>query len=139
MAQLKSPKHYTTKAVLLSAFVFPGLGLWWLKQYLRACIFIVPAGAALGYMLHTMGKVYLSSLSELQAEGDGILFYDMPRLIQHITQVIMKHLDAYNSNLHTLEMIFLAAWLCGIVSTFFVAQQRDQAEQAKKLAQEQAE
>lgn len=127
-----SKNHYRNKALLLSALVFPGLGLWWLKQYKRAIIFILPAGFSLGTMLTIFGKVYSQSVAQIQQEGDAILFYDPARLVSHIYSVIMKYAETYSHTLNTFEMIFIAAWLCGIVSSFFVGQQKDLAEQQKK-------
>lgn len=39
----------STKAMLLSALVFPGAGQLFLGRYLRACLFLVPALCALLY------------------------------------------------------------------------------------------
>lgn len=39
----------STKAMLLSALVFPGAGQMFLGRYLRACVFLVPALCAVVY------------------------------------------------------------------------------------------
>ena len=117
------------KAALYSTFVFPGAGLWWLKQYKRACVFIVPTIGALWYIINimytTIAPVYQKMLRDAE---EGILVVD----VSSFTSIYMKlHNEMYSSigaqqaQLQAAEVILVAAWLCSIVASYFVGKKMD--------------
>ena len=111
------------KAALYSAFIFPGVGLLWLKLYVRAALFIVPSLFALSYLsaiLHgAIAPVYVKFKRDID---DQVLIID-PSNIQEIaftlSQDIFHNLASHMDQLNSAKMILIAAWLCSIVSSYF--------------------
>lgn len=117
------------KAVLYSAFVFPGAGLLWLKHYKRAAIFIIPTLTALWYLCYSLYNsiepVYTKMLRDAE---EGILVVDlsdMTSLYIKFHQEIDQSLAAHQSQLQVAEAILIAAWLCSIISSYFVGKKVD--------------
>jgi hypothetical protein len=74
----------STKAALLSAFVFPGAGLLWLKKYGQAAIFIIPAIAVVFYILSETKRI----ANVLSAKiADGSIPPDISVILSEITKL----------------------------------------------------
>ena len=74
-----------TKAVLISALLFPGLGHFVLKRAMRGCLFIVPTLRAIGVLLRTTLALADQLVAEIQS---GALPLDVP--------IIMARISAWN-------------------------------------------
>ena len=110
----------STKAALFSALVFPGAGLWWLKEYWRAAIFIIPAAAAIWYIC-----VSLHYVMDILAKrvNDGSLHIDILNLDQTVKQVttaMQSIIETQHYHLDAAQWIFIASWICSTVSSYFV-------------------
>lgn len=119
----------STKAVLYSALVFPGAGLWWLKHYKRALVFIIPALAALWYLCSTLydsiAPVYAKMLRDAE---EGILVVDpsnMSALYIKLYQEIQQSIAVHQDQLYIAKAILIAAWICSIASSYFVGKKID--------------
>ncbi len=116
-----------TKAALFSALIFPGAGLWWLKHYARACIFIIPTCISLWYigtkLYEGVAPVY-KNLQRQVAEG-LINATDIVHIYSKLSVEIHRSLAAQQSQLGTVEVILVACWLCSIVSSYFAGKKLD--------------
>lgn len=117
------------KAALYSALIFPGAGLLWLKQYVRAAIFIVPTLIALWYLCSTIynavAPVYAKMLSDAQ---EGILVVDpsdLSGLYLKLHHEIYQSIATHQGALEVAKIVLIAAWLCSIISSYFVGKKME--------------
>ena len=118
-----------SKAALFSAIIFPGAGLWWLKHYGRAGIFIVSAVASLGYIITTVynsvAPIYNKMLRDAE---EGLIVVDATNsssMFIKLYQEMYQGMAAHQSELNAAQFIFIACWLCSIVSSYFVGKEMD--------------
>ena len=124
------------KAALFSAIIFPGAGLWWLKQYVRASIFIVAAIGSLGYIITTLYNSIEPTYSKILRDAEeGLIVLDTTTLLSMATKLhheIYQNLAAHQSQLNAAQFIFIAGWLCSIASSYFVGKKMDLAGTTKE-------
>jgi len=124
MAMTKS-----TKAALYSALVLPGAGLWWLKHYWRACVFLIPASLSLIYITKCLLLIINTIMLRM---ADGALMVDMFNLTQ-TTTLIGNLADQITENNHMhlglAENLLMISWACSIVSSYFAGKKLEQTEQ----------
>ena len=122
-------ENKATKAALFSAFIFPGAGLWWLKHYLRACIFILPCCASLWYMGTKLYQGVAPVYTNLQRQAaEGLIdVTDMAHIYNKLSTEIHSSLAAQQSQLTSAEIILVVCWLCSIASSYFVGKKIDMA------------
>lgn len=115
------------KAALYSAIIFPGAGLWWLKLYARACIFIVPACVALWYIAKNLYGAVAPIYANMQrlAEEGLIGPTEIMGMYPKLSEAMHKSLAAQQSQLTTVEVILVACWVCSIVSSYFAGKKLD--------------
>jgi hypothetical protein len=113
------------KAAFISAFIFPGAGLWWLKHYVRACIFIVPTCLSLWYLVTKLYDSVAPVYSKLQREAaEGLInITDMGAIYGKLSTEI--HRSLAEQQLGAVEAILVACWACSIVSSYFVGKKMD--------------
>jgi hypothetical protein len=116
-----------SKAALYSALIFPGAGLWWLKHYVRACIFILPACISLWYIAVKLYDTVQPVYAKLQREAaEGLInLFNMGSIYAKLSEEIHRSLAAQQSQLFTMEAILVACWLCSIVSSYFAGKKLD--------------
>jgi len=124
-----STNNRATKAAIFSAFIFPGAGLWWLKHYARACIFIIPTCISLWYIATKLYEGVAPVYKNLQRQAaEGLIdVTDIMHIYSKLSVEIHRSLAAQQSQLGTVELILVACWLCSIVSSYFVGKQLDMA------------
>ena len=124
------------KAALFSTIIFPGAGLWWLKHYGRASIFIVAAIGSLGYIITTLYNSIEPTYSKMLRDAEeGLIVVDTTTLLSMATKLhheIYQNLAAHQSQLNAAQFIFIAGWLCSIASSYFVGKKIDLAESTAK-------
>ncbi len=124
------------KAALFSAIIFPGAGLWWLKQYGRASIFIVSAIGSLGYIVTTLYNSIMPIYSKMLRDAEeGLIVVDASNFLSVFTklyQEMYQGVAAHQSQLNAAQFIFIACWLCSIASSYFVGKKMDLAESTAK-------
>lgn len=119
--------QYAKKAAIYSAFIFPGAGLWWLKSYARACIFIVPASVAFIYIAKKIYDIIAPVNAKFRREVEaGLvdpfnLISNYGRLSAEAHQNLAAQLDQF----YTVGTIFIVCWLCSIASSYFVGKKLD--------------
>jgi hypothetical protein len=124
------------KAALFSAIIFPGAGLWWLKHYGRASIFIVAAIGSLGYIITTLYNSIMPIYSKMLRDAEeGLIVVDASNFSSMFTklyQEMYQGVAAHQSQLNAAQCIFIACWLCSIASSYFVGKKMDLAESTAK-------
>lgn len=117
------------KAALFSAIIFPGAGLWWLKHYARAGIFIVSAVVALGYIVTTLYNAIAPVYNKMLRDAEeGFIVVDMttlPSIATKLHHEVYQSLADHQSQLNAAQFIFIAGWLCSIVASYFVGKKMD--------------
>jgi hypothetical protein len=122
-----STSNRATKAAVFSAFIFPGAGLWWLKHYARACIFIIPSCISLWYIGTKLYEGVAPVYKNLQRQvAEGLIdATDIVHIYTKLSVEIHRSLAAQQSQLGTIELILVACWLCSIVSSYFAGKKLD--------------
>ncbi|RYY73607.1 MAG: hypothetical protein EOO52_16460 [Gammaproteobacteria bacterium] len=120
-------ENNANKAALYSAIIFPGAGLWWLKHYARACIFIVPTCIALWYITTKLYDGVAPVYKQLQRQAaEGLIdITNITGIYTKLSTEIHNSLAAQQGQLATVEIILVACWLCSIVSSYFVGKKMD--------------
>jgi len=109
----------TTKAVLLSAFVLPGLGHIYLKKYMTG---IVLAGASFVAIYYLVSNVLERAFELSKKIQNG----DVPLNITEITKLVSQQstgTDIQLLNIATVALIII--WLIGIIDSYRVGCVRD--------------
>ena len=107
------------KAALYSGIIFPGAGLWWLKQYWRASVFIIPCGLAVIYIC----KGFFSVSHILQERMlDGTMSIDISNLdgaYNQVKQAAYQIMEAQHYHMEFAQYIIILSWIFSIVSSYF--------------------
>ncbi len=109
----------STKAALLSALVFPGVGHFFLKKYISATVL---AGAAVGgiyYLLMIMVERAVQITAKIQTG-------EIPLNVAGITELVSKQSTGAEAQLQNIATaIFIICWLIGIVDSYRVGRAQD--------------
>lgn len=116
------------KAALLSAFVFPGLGLWWLKHYWRGCIFVIPSGLILIYLFRLLTQILAPIQQKLQrqVEMGTIDPFDLGGLYVRLYKELFLALEPHQAQLDFAKYTLIICWLCSILSSYFAGKKIEQ-------------
>jgi hypothetical protein len=99
-------------AVLLSAFIYPGSGHFFLKKYIQGIVLAGVASVCLYFLLKTVITLAL----EIR---DKILNGEIPVDMIRITEEIWKLLD--ESGIHQINIstsLFIVCWIIGIFDSY---------------------
>lgn len=111
----------STKAVLLSGLVFPGIGHIWLKHYLRGSILLLLA-------LVTASVIVKVVFARAQAIVDDLVSGDVPVDTVAIAELLSNTSHGSDSMaVTTSTIIFATCWLIGIVDSYRVGIALDKA------------
>lgn len=123
------------KAALLSAFVFPGIGLWWLKRYWRGCIFVIPTGLIVIYLCRLFTQILAPIQQKLQrqVEMGAIDPFDLAGLYVRLYKELFLALEPHQTQLELAKYTLIICWLCSILSSYFVGKKLDQSEAARSI------
>lgn len=102
----------STKAALFSTLIFPGAGLLWLKLYLRAAIFMVPALAISYYIFKEAMKIAQTLADKITA---GLIPLDVTRLLTEVNMMTAQ----LKLNLNDAIWLFIICWALSISSSYF--------------------
>jgi len=108
----------STKAVLLSALVFPGLGHLYLKRWAAGAVLLGVAA----YAIYTIVTVTMSIAMEVvhKIEGSGVT----PD-IDTISRLVTQQLSGSEQATNTAAIAFAACWLMGIIGSYIHARAQD--------------
>lgn len=125
-----------SKAALFSAIIFPGAGLWWLKHYIRASIFMVSAIGSLAYIIMTVynsiAPIYNKMLRDAEEGLIVVGATNFSSMFMKLYQEMFQGIAAHQSQLNAAQFIFVACWLCSIASSYFVGKKLDLTETPSK-------
>lgn len=108
-----------TRAALLSSLVFPGLGLIYLRHYVRGSIFAVPAALVLFLFFHFLQQQAALISAELTQHPEQL---DIMQIAQQL------HSAIYNSSIwQEGRWVLLASWILSIPSSYTLGQKIDRA------------
>jgi hypothetical protein len=107
------------KAVLLSAFVFPGAGHLLLKQYIPATVL---AGTALAGLYYLIAKTVEKALRIAEEIQSGEVQLDATT----ITELVARQTTGTDGQLLDFALaVFLISWLIGIIDSYRVGRTQD--------------
>ena len=129
MANTKPSATFSTakRAAILSATIFPGAGLFFLRNYVRGCIFALPALIVIFMLFKNLFAVANKLSKELAEEA-----------AQGNTAIDVTHMwNSLHGALFTSpyweqgKWILLASWILSIISSYFAGAKIDQAKRAE--------
>ncbi len=104
----------TTKAVLLSAFVLPGLGHLFLKRYLAGAVLAIAALTAL-YVYVSGAVEHILQITEMIERGE------LQPDVEVITELVSRQPVGADARLINIAWaVLIIAWLIGIVDSYRV-------------------
>ena len=103
--------RYSTKAVLLSGLVFPGVGHLYLRRHLRG-ILLAAGAAALCYFL-----ISVAANSAFDIAGK-IQSGDVPMNAEAISALVSKASQATENSTDIATLALLVLWVIGIVDSY---------------------
>lgn len=109
------------RAAILSATIFPGAGLFFLRHYLRGCIFALPAALVIIMLFKNLFAVAFRLNAEMAAEAEkGNYAID----ISHMWNAL--HGALFTSPYWDQgKWILLASWILSIISSYFAGRKAD--------------
>lgn len=111
------------RAAILSATIFPGAGLFFLRHYLRGCIFAIPAVVIMIMLFKNLFAVAFKLNEEMAAEAaKGNFVFDVGHMWHSLHGAIFA-----SPYWEQGKWILLASWILSIVSSYFAGQKIDQA------------
>lgn len=126
MTSNKKPSENLSKAkraAILSATIFPGAGLFFLRSYVRGCIFALPALIVIVMLFKNLFAVTLQLNEQMAADAArGNFSLD----ISHMWSTLHGALFTSPYWEHG-KWILLASWILSIISSYFVGQKIDNA------------
>lgn len=102
----------STKAVLLSAFVFPGVGHLYLKQFVIGIVLAGGSISALYFIISSAVSKALEIAEKIQSEG-------VPLDVDAIASLVSEQSHgAESSSLSIATIALIAFWVIGIVHSY---------------------
>jgi len=109
------------RAAILSATIFPGAGLFFLRHYLRGCIFALPAALVIIMLFKNLFAVAFRLNAEMATEVEkGNYAID----ISHMWNSLHGALFA-SPYWDQGKWILLASWILSIISSYFAGKKAD--------------
>ncbi|WP_445947150.1 hypothetical protein [Shewanella sp.] len=106
------------KAALLSAFICPGSGQWWLKQRLVGGGFMLVSVICLGYLI-------LEVMERAQAIAAKILSGEIANDLVSIYAEVSAIPTEAMATMSLLTWVFIANWLLSIIHAYWLGTQAD--------------
>lgn len=120
-AKPSSSFNQAKRAAILSATIFPGAGLFFLRHHVRGCIFALPALAVIIMLFKNLFDVAIKLNKELAMQAErGNYAVDFTYLWNSL------HGSLFSSPYWEQgKWILLASWLLSIVSSYFAGKRID--------------
>ena len=116
-----APLSLAKRAAILSAAIYPGAGLFFLRHYLRGCIFAIPATLIIILLFKNLFDTAVALNKQLAAEAaKGNYAIDLGHLWSSL------HASLFNSPYWDQgKWILLASWVLSIISSYFAGKKMD--------------
>lgn len=109
------------RAAILSATIFPGAGLFFLRHHLRGCIFAVPAALVIIMLFTNLFSVAFRLNEEMAAEIEkGNLAIDIGHMWNSLHGAMFT-----SPYWEQGKWILLASWILSIISSYFAGKKAD--------------
>lgn len=109
------------RAAILSATIFPGAGLFFLRHYLRGCIFTLPAALVIIMLFKNLFAVAFKLNEEMAAEIEkGNLAIDIGHMWNSLHGAMFS-----SPYWEQGKWILLASWILSIISSYFAGKKAD--------------
>lgn len=107
----------STKAALYSGLLFPGSGFFIVKKPWLALAFLIPAVAALGYIMVFISHIVSSLTEQILA---GKISPNLPAL----TEAVAAAMNSEGASFYTLaKTVLVISWLTSIALSYYMGQQ----------------
>jgi len=109
------------RAAILSATIFPGAGLFFLRHHLRGCIFALPAALVIIMLFKNLFSVAFGLNKEMAAEIEkGNLAIDIGHMWNSLHGAMFT-----SPYWEQGKWILLASWILSIISSYFAGKKAD--------------
>lgn len=110
------------RAAILSATIFPGAGLFFLRHYIRGCIFALPALLVIIMLFKNLFSVAFKLNRELADEAaKGNYAFDISHMWNSLHGALFT-----SPYWEQGKWILLASWIFSIISSYFAGAKTDQ-------------
>lgn len=107
-----------TKAVLLSALVFPGAGHFYLKRWIEGVLLSGAAACALYFIFAVAWDTALAITEKIQSGA-------VPADPLVISDLVSQQLQASAQTTSTATIVLTACWVIGMAGSYWSARKRD--------------
>jgi hypothetical protein len=108
------------KAALLSAFVFPGVGQFYLKKYWRGLAIMLFVFAGLGYMIRSATVAALSVLDDAVVK-----LQNGTTDLQGISGVIGSKMSTTGSYHDVVFYLIVCFWIFAIIDAYIIGKEKE--------------
>jgi hypothetical protein len=108
------------KAALLSAFICPGAGQWWLKRRLIGGGFMLISVICLGYLILKLVERAQVIVTQIV---NGEIANDLASIYAQVSAIPTDAMDTMN----LLTWLFIANWLLSILNAYWLGTKADKA------------
>lgn len=115
------------RAAILSATIFPGAGLFFLRSYVRGCVFAVPALVVIVMLFKNLFTVAFQLQDQMALDAArGNFMPDISHMWNSLHGAIFSSPYWQQG-----KWILLASWILSIISSYFAGQKIDQAKRTE--------
>ncbi|WP_331352745.1 hypothetical protein [Cellvibrio sp. UBA7671] len=109
------------RAAILSATIFPGAGLFFLRHHLRGCIFAIPAALVIIMLFKNLFAVAFKLNEQMAAEIEkGNMAIDIGHMWNSLHGAMFT-----SPYWEQGKWILLASWILSIISSYFAGKKAD--------------
>jgi len=116
----------STKAVLLSALVFPGLGHLYLKRWVAGVVLSGVAAFAVYYIFSIAMSIALDVSRQIETGA-------IPPDVATVTSVVTQQLSGIEQATNLATVTLLVCWVIGIVGSWWRGRTQDKLDAAAEL------
>ena len=115
-------KPSMTKAILLSALVFPGAGQLYLKRFKTAVVLLVVIIICFSTMITSLMNTAMSAVQQIQMQGDIVN-------MSQITRIATETTEQTGNTGYTLSLaLIMICWLYSIVDAYLACKKTTSSE-----------
>lgn len=113
----------STKAVSLSAFIFPGLGQFYLKQYIKGMLFTAVAAVSFMIIMSATFSIALSIAHDIETGKITLGTIDIKAISQQVMDVFKQ------PNLVIAKFTMIASWFISSIDAWLSGKKLEKKEQ----------
>ncbi|MFH1976559.1 MAG: DUF5683 domain-containing protein [Pseudomonadota bacterium] len=109
----------SSKAALLSTFVFPGVGQLYLKKYLRGLVIMFLSCIGLGYIIWSSAGSAINHLDDVMVKMQGGTMN-----LQELSDIVRSKLLTTDSHNNFVFYFIVCIWIFAIIDAYRIGKQR---------------